>query len=152
MNEELALINLTVNGEAISRAVPVRQHLVDFLRIELELTGSHLGCEHGICGACSVRVDGAVVRGGCEMGSALVGKLSQGQVLRVLEAQTNSDGLLRLRVEEGWVSKCAGDGTLILQLLEDESSDESDDESDVSPSDSDYEDEGEDSDDEDDES
>ena len=63
MNEELALINLTVNGEAISRAVPVRQHLVDFLRIELELTGSHLGCEHGICGACSVRVDGAVVRG-----------------------------------------------------------------------------------------
>ncbi len=63
MSEELALINLTVNGEAISRAVPVRQHLVDFLRIELELTGSHLGCEHGICGACSVRVDGAVVRG-----------------------------------------------------------------------------------------
>ena len=63
MTEELALINLTVNGEAISRAVPVRQHLVDFLRIELELTGSHLGCEHGICGACSVRVDGAVVRG-----------------------------------------------------------------------------------------
>jgi carbon-monoxide dehydrogenase small subunit len=41
----------------------VRQHLVDFLRIELGLTGSHLGCEHGICGACSVRIDGAVVRG-----------------------------------------------------------------------------------------
>ncbi len=47
----------------MSRTVPVRQHLVDFLRIELGLTGSHLGCEHGICGACSVRVDGAVVRG-----------------------------------------------------------------------------------------
>ena len=43
--------------------MPVRQHLVDFLRIELGLTGAHLGCEHGICGACSVRVDGAVVRG-----------------------------------------------------------------------------------------
>ena len=43
--------------------MPVRQHLVDFLRIELGLTGAHLGCEHGVCGACSVRVDGAVVRG-----------------------------------------------------------------------------------------
>jgi carbon-monoxide dehydrogenase small subunit len=63
MAEETAQIALTVNGERVSRTVPVRQHLVDFLRIELGLTGSHLGCEHGICGACSVRVDGAVVRG-----------------------------------------------------------------------------------------
>jgi aerobic-type carbon monoxide dehydrogenase small subunit (CoxS/CutS family) len=61
--EETRQIALTVNGERVSRTVPVRQHLVDFLRIELGLTGSHLGCEHGICGACSVRVDGAVVRG-----------------------------------------------------------------------------------------
>ena len=61
--EETLRITLTVNGEGLSRTVPVRQHLVDFLRIELGLTGSHLGCEHGICGACSVRVDGAVVRG-----------------------------------------------------------------------------------------
>ena len=43
--------------------MPVRQHLVDFLRTDLGLTGSHLGCEHGVCGACSVRVDGRVVRG-----------------------------------------------------------------------------------------
>ena len=56
-------IALTVNGERVVRTVPVRQHLVDFLRIELGLTAAHLGCEHGICGACSVRVDGAVVRG-----------------------------------------------------------------------------------------
>jgi len=63
MSEETLSITLTVNGESISRTVPVRQHLVDFLRIELGLTGSHLGCEHGICGACSVRVNGAVVRG-----------------------------------------------------------------------------------------
>jgi aerobic carbon-monoxide dehydrogenase small subunit len=61
--EDVLPISLTVNGERVSRTVPVRQHLVDFLRIELGLTGSHLGCEHGICGACSVRVDGAVVRG-----------------------------------------------------------------------------------------
>lgn len=63
MNEETALITLTVNGEQVARAVPVRQHLVDFLRSELGLTGSHLGCEHGVCGACSIRVDGAVIRG-----------------------------------------------------------------------------------------
>ncbi|HEU4379081.1 MAG TPA: (2Fe-2S)-binding protein [Hyphomicrobiaceae bacterium] len=63
MSEETAQIVLTVNGEAITRTVAVRQHLVDFLRTELGLTGSHIGCEHGVCGACSVRVDGRVVRG-----------------------------------------------------------------------------------------
>ena len=62
-DEERLQITLSVNGERVSRSVPVRQHLVDFLRTDLGLTGSHLGCEHGVCGACSVRVDGAVVRG-----------------------------------------------------------------------------------------
>jgi carbon-monoxide dehydrogenase small subunit len=62
-SEDTLTITLTVNGERVTRAVPVRQHLVDFLRMELGLTGSHIGCEHGICGACSVRVDGVVVRG-----------------------------------------------------------------------------------------
>jgi carbon-monoxide dehydrogenase small subunit len=63
MSEETMSISLTVNGEKVSRSVPVRQHLVDFLRTELGLTGTHLGCEHGSCGACSVRVDGVLVRG-----------------------------------------------------------------------------------------
>ena len=63
MSEETCEITLTVNGEILTKTVNVRQHLVDFLRLELGLTGSHLGCEHGICGACSVRVDGSVVRG-----------------------------------------------------------------------------------------
>ena len=63
MSEDTMQIALTVNGEAVTRTVPVRQHLVDFLRTDLGLTGSHLGCEHGVCGACSVRVDGKVVRG-----------------------------------------------------------------------------------------
>ena len=62
MNETIA-ITLTVNGERVTRTVKARQHLVDFLRIELGLTGAHLGCEHGVCGACTVRVDGVVVRG-----------------------------------------------------------------------------------------
>jgi len=56
-------IRLTVNGEAVDAEVAPRTHLVDFLRGDLGLTGSHLGCEHGVCGACTVRVDGAVVRG-----------------------------------------------------------------------------------------
>jgi carbon-monoxide dehydrogenase small subunit len=56
-------IHTIVNGEAVSARVPVRKHLVDFLREDLGLTGSHLGCEHGACGACTVRVDGRIVRG-----------------------------------------------------------------------------------------
>jgi carbon-monoxide dehydrogenase small subunit len=56
-------ITLTVNGTQVSRRVPPRQHLVDFLREELGLTGSHIGCEHGVCGACTLRVDGEIVRG-----------------------------------------------------------------------------------------
>jgi carbon-monoxide dehydrogenase small subunit len=63
MSEDTLAIALKVNGEDVTRTVPVRQHLVDFLRTDLGLTGSHLGCEHGVCGACSVRVDGQVVRG-----------------------------------------------------------------------------------------
>jgi len=63
MSEETLAITLNINGEDVTRTVAVRQHLVDFLRTEMGLTGSHLGCEHGICGACSVRVDGQVVRG-----------------------------------------------------------------------------------------
>ena len=56
-------INLIVNGEQIVERVPVRRNLVDFLRVNLGLTGSHVGCEHGICGACTVRLDGQVIRG-----------------------------------------------------------------------------------------
>ena len=56
-------ISLTVNGAPVTREVEGRQNLVDFLRYELGLTGSHVGCEHGVCGACTVRVDGTPVRG-----------------------------------------------------------------------------------------
>ena len=56
-------IQLTVNGERVARRVEARRHLVDFLRLDLGLMGSHTGCEHGVCGACTVRVDGKIVRG-----------------------------------------------------------------------------------------
>jgi carbon-monoxide dehydrogenase small subunit len=56
-------IDLTVNGERITARVEARKSLADFLREDLVLTGTHIGCEHGVCGACSVRVNGEVVRG-----------------------------------------------------------------------------------------
>ena len=55
-------VTLTVNGETVTEAVAPRTHLADFLRERLGLTGTHIGCEHGVCGACTVRLDGDIVR------------------------------------------------------------------------------------------
>jgi aerobic carbon-monoxide dehydrogenase small subunit len=55
-------ISVTVNGKTVRRSVPPRLTLADFLRDELRLTGTHLGCEHGVCGACSVFIDGRSAR------------------------------------------------------------------------------------------
>jgi aerobic carbon-monoxide dehydrogenase small subunit len=63
VSERFHDIVLTVNGEEVRERVDARKTLVDFLREDLSLTGSHVGCEHGVCGACTVRVDGVVVRG-----------------------------------------------------------------------------------------
>jgi carbon-monoxide dehydrogenase small subunit len=63
MSERVLTISLIVNGEPVAARVEARKTLVDFLREDLALTGSHVGCEHGVCGACTVRVDGAIVRG-----------------------------------------------------------------------------------------
>ncbi len=66
-------ITLTVNGERVTRHVEPRRHLIDFLRLDLGLTGSHAGCEHGVCGACTVRVDGEIVRGCLVLAASLDG-------------------------------------------------------------------------------
>ncbi len=85
-------IQVSVNGTVRRCAVEPRQHLVDFLRDDLGLTGSHLGCEHGVCGACTVRLDGQVVRGclvlavqadGCEVET--VEGLTDGASMRDLQ-------------------------------------------------------------------
>ena len=55
-------ITLTVNGKSYERSVEVRMTLADFLRDELALTGTHVGCEHGVCGACTILLDGEAVR------------------------------------------------------------------------------------------
>ena len=54
---------MILNGTRVTRRIEPRVHLTDFLREEMGLTGSHVGCEHGACGACTVRVDGKIVRG-----------------------------------------------------------------------------------------
>ena len=55
-------IALTVNGQRYAATVEVRQSLVDFLRDTCDLTGTHVGCEHGVCGACTILMDGVSVR------------------------------------------------------------------------------------------
>jgi carbon-monoxide dehydrogenase small subunit len=62
MSGTLHLIEVEVNGKRCSAQVPARLSLVDWLRDELRLTGTHIGCEHGVCGACSVMLDGEAVR------------------------------------------------------------------------------------------
>lgn len=63
VNEQTRKISLHVNGKSYQSDVRVRWTLVDYLRHQLNLTGSHVGCEHGVCGACTVLVDGLSVRG-----------------------------------------------------------------------------------------
>ena len=74
MSEKKISTTFTLNGTSVEREVPVRMHLIDMLREDLGLTGSHLGCEHGVCGACQVMVDGQVVRGCLTLGVAVQGK------------------------------------------------------------------------------
>ena len=85
-------ISLTVNGAAVRRCVPARMHLIDFLRDELGLTGSHVGCEHGVCGACTVRVDGDIVRG-CLMLAAQ----ANGCRVETIEGLSDSKEIARLQ-------------------------------------------------------
>ena len=83
---------LTVNGVAVRARIPARMHLVDFLRERLDLTGSHLGCEHGVCGACTIRVDGMAVRG-CLMLAAQ----ADGAFVETIEGLTQSGAIADLQ-------------------------------------------------------
>jgi aerobic-type carbon monoxide dehydrogenase small subunit (CoxS/CutS family) len=85
-------IHLTVNGVQHHCAVAPRQHLVDFLRDDLGLTGSHLGCEHGVCGACTVRLDGQVVRG-----CLVLAVQADGRDVETIEGLTDSGAIRDLQ-------------------------------------------------------
>jgi carbon-monoxide dehydrogenase small subunit len=94
-------VSVTVNGSLQRRSVPVRTTLADFLRHELGLTGTHLGCEHGVCGACTVLIDGrsarscltlAVQADGCEI-TTVEALASNGKLNRLQEAFIEHHGL-----------------------------------------------------------
>jgi carbon-monoxide dehydrogenase small subunit len=83
---------MIVNGATVTRRVPARQHVIDFLREELGLTGSHVGCEHGVCGACTIRVDGKIVRG-CLM----LAVQADGRKIDTIEGLSDSGELAELQ-------------------------------------------------------
>jgi carbon-monoxide dehydrogenase small subunit len=85
-------IRLTVNGRAVEREVAVRLSLADFLRQDLGLTGTHVGCEHGVCGACTVLVDGASARS-CLLFAAQL----DGATITTIEGLTPPGGLSPLQ-------------------------------------------------------
>ena len=94
-------VSVTVNGSLQRRSVPVRTTLADFLRHELGLTGTHLGCEHGVCGACTVLIDGrsarscltlAVQADGCEI-TTVEALATNGKLNRLQEAFIEHHGL-----------------------------------------------------------
>ena len=85
-------IELTVNGRTVREAVEPRLLLTDFLRHRLGLTGTHVGCEHGICGACTVLLDGVAVRGCC-----LLAVQTHGAVVSTVESLAGASGLTPLQ-------------------------------------------------------
>lgn len=82
------IVNVTVNGKAYECLVEVRWTLADFLRNELDLTGTHLGCEHGVCGACTVIMDGEAVRS-----CLLLAVQADGATLETVEGLAQGDQL-----------------------------------------------------------
>ena len=76
-------IRLAVNGEPVARRAPARLTLVDFLREELGLIGTRAGCEHGVCGACTVRLDGQIVRACLVFAAQLDGAVVESTVGRM---------------------------------------------------------------------
>jgi len=99
MDQDPALehVSVTVNGTAFTRDVEPRRHLGDFLRHDLGLTGTHLGCEHGVCGACTVIVNGDPVRS-CLM---FAGQ-AHSAVITTVEGLAGADGTLHPIQQAFW--------------------------------------------------
>ena len=91
MSETLHKVSVEVNGKRHEAQVPARLSLVDWLRDELRLTGTHVGCEHGVCGACSVMLDGEAVRA-CLMYAVQ----AHGHRVTTVEGLANPDGSMSL--------------------------------------------------------
>jgi carbon-monoxide dehydrogenase small subunit len=85
-------VRLRVNGSAVERTVPARRSLADLLREDLGLTGTHVGCEHGVCGACTVLVDGHTARSCLLLAAQL-----EGAEVTTVEGLTPAEGLSALQ-------------------------------------------------------
>jgi carbon-monoxide dehydrogenase small subunit len=90
--ENIAIVCLTVNGRAVRRAVSPRLSAAEFIRQDLGLTGTHIGCEHGVCGACTIVVDGAVCRG-----CLLFAVQLEGSVVETIEGASQSGRVAELQ-------------------------------------------------------
>jgi carbon-monoxide dehydrogenase small subunit len=90
-------VTLTVNGSEYTRSIPTRMTLADFLREECGLTGTHLGCEHGVCGACTVRLDSRPVRS-----CLLLAVQCEGMALQTIEGVAPAPGELSTVQEAFW--------------------------------------------------
>ncbi|HEU5230785.1 MAG TPA: (2Fe-2S)-binding protein [Ktedonobacteraceae bacterium] len=86
---EICAITVTINGRQYERQVPVRLLLSDFLRHELHLTGTHIGCEHGVCGCCTILLDGEAVRS-----CLLLAVQVDGRTLTTIEGLAGAEGQL----------------------------------------------------------
>jgi carbon-monoxide dehydrogenase small subunit len=89
MTVEQRAINITVNGKRFEQTVDVRLTLADFLRHQLRLTGTHLGCEHGVCGACTILFDGRSMRS-----CLLLAVQADGHSVTTIEGLAGPDGKL----------------------------------------------------------
>ncbi len=122
-------VQLTVNGQAQEAEVESRTHLADFLRHQLRLTGTHVGCEHGVCGACTVVVDGVPVRS-CLMFAAQ----ANGCTVTTVEGLASKDGVLHPLQQAFWNNHGLQCGfctpgmmmTLVAYLQENPNADEDD--------------------------
>ncbi len=85
-------VTMTVNGERVSRRVEARRHLIDFLRLDLGLMGAHAGCEHGVCGACTLKLDGQIVRGCLVLAAQL-----DGAVVETIEGLSDNNTIRDLQ-------------------------------------------------------
>ncbi|MDE2277617.1 MAG: (2Fe-2S)-binding protein, partial [Burkholderiales bacterium] len=85
----MTLLTLTVNGKSVTREVPPQTLLVEFIRQHLELTGTHVGCDTGQCGACTVHIDGKAVKS-CSM----LAVHAQGAALTTIEGVAAADGAM----------------------------------------------------------
>ena len=102
MSAKPRAVCLTVNGVAMTLAVEPRVHLADALRTKLGLTGTHVGCEHGVCGACTLMLDGATVRS-----CLILAVQAEGRSVETIEGLSDAADPILIALQEAFVERNA---------------------------------------------